>query len=119
MNSCNNKNRSCILTRDCDKIVNIRYDNLVQTNCDYDKTKPNILYSVERRKTINKIQQKINSINLNESNESIKIMDSNKILKLFLKFPIINCETIYIHYQYTNEHATFIYKKDSDNSNKI
>lgn len=58
----------------------------IQTNCDFDKFEPNILYSVERRKMVEKI---INS----KSNNFDSIDD---LIKSLCKFPVLNDETIYL-----------------------
>lgn len=94
--------KSCILTRNFDKLDNIRYDNLIQTNCDCDKTVPNILSSLERVALIKKKYWQLNSTT-NKSQLTPK-----KILRCFLKDPVLNSETIYIHYQYDNEFKTFV-----------
>ncbi|AYV84966.1 MAG: hypothetical protein Satyrvirus1_52 [Satyrvirus sp.] len=44
---------------------------------------------------------------LEESFIEFNICESKKILKMLLKFPIINHETIYVHYQYKNEYRSF------------
>lgn len=54
-----NKN-SCVITRDANKTVDVRYHTLVQANCDHDKTKPNILWSLERVNIIKDVQKKHN-----------------------------------------------------------
>jgi len=78
------ESKSCIITRDCDKLVDTRYDNLVQTNCDNDKTEPNILYSIDRRRLVRDIQY-------------FRYHDKEKIIREFMQFPIMNEETIYVH----------------------
>lgn len=86
--------KSCVITRNCDSVDNIRYNNLVQTNCDFDKIIPNILWSTERRDHVNDIIKDIKKKNkINESD--IKI-----ILSRLLNFPVLNEETIYFVYQY-------------------
>ncbi|AGD92707.1 acid ceramidase-like protein [Megavirus lba] len=100
-------NSSYIITRNCDKSINVRSDNLIQTNCDFNKSEPNILYSVERREYIRKIIEKI-------KNTENKI-SYRKLIKTISKFPIINNDTIYIHYQYDSEFETII-NNESDNS---
>jgi hypothetical protein len=76
---------SCVITRDCDKLVDIRYKNLIQTNHDLINgrisIKYNILHSFERNELFDNIIK----------NGNVEISD-------FLKFPIINSETIYLHY---------------------
>lgn len=65
----------------------VRYNSYsVQTNCDDDKKRPNIMYSVERRKIIKDSIQKNNN-NYNSYDE---------LLRDFAISPIINVETIYI-----------------------
>jgi len=73
--------RDCIITRDCDGTVNKRTTELIQTNCDFDKTGPNILYSIERRNLFKAI--------LSTTDGSVND---------FLRQPIINHETIYLYY---------------------
>lgn len=79
--------KSQVLTRGCDsKDVLVReYDikrrMLVQTNCDDDKTSPNILWSVERRKKV---------CDLLRGPISREILQSG-----LLKHPILNHETVY------------------------
>jgi len=70
----------------------------VQTNCDWNKVEPDILYSVKRRNMIKSLEESFIEFN---------ICESKKILKMLLKFPIINHETIYVHYQYKNEYRSF------------
>jgi hypothetical protein len=58
----------------------------IQTNCDFDKFEPNILYSVERRKMVKKlIKSKSNNFN-----------SIDELIKSFYKFPVLNEETIYL-----------------------
>ncbi|XWV24464.1 mg760 protein [Tupanvirus deep ocean] len=92
--------QSYIITRDSDKSVDTRIDNLIQTNCDWNKTEPNILWSLERIESIKKIQKIID--------ESIDDLSSSEILTLLLKYPVLNEETVYVHYQYGNEFATIV-----------
>lgn len=91
--------KSIIITRDCDKAINIRTSDLIQTNCDYDKTEPNILWSVERVAAIKEAQKIL-------SNE--KKLSTKDILNILLKHPILNMDTIYVHYQYNNEFVSMI-----------
>lgn len=79
---------SVILTRDADKCISERSDNLYQTNCDYGKKSPDILYSVARTELIESINKKISLEN---------ITSAKKILKLLMKNPIINDTTIYVY----------------------
>lgn len=94
--------KSCILTRDCNKLDNIRYNNLVQTNCDHDKIEPNILWSLERIALIKKVYWKLK----NKKNKFF--LSSKKLLKSFLREPVLNNQTIYIHYQYGNEFKSLV-----------
>ena len=88
-----------IITRDCDKTVDIRTSELVQTNCDWNRTEPNILWSIERVSAIKNVQDVLDR----SQNPS-----SKKILKLLLKHPVLNEETIYVHFQYGNEYRTLV-----------
>ena len=92
--------KTFIITRDCDKNVNTRTDQLVQANCDWNKTEPNILWSLERVEHVKKTENMLNQIKGD--------LQSRDILKCLLKHPVINDETIYIHYQYGNEFGTYI-----------
>ncbi|XWV25697.1 acid ceramidase-like protein [Tupanvirus soda lake] len=92
--------QSYIITRDCDKLVDTRTENLIQTNCDWNKTEPNILWSLERINMINKIQKNIDAVNGD--------LTSNEILTLLLKHPVLNEETVYFHYQYGDEFETIV-----------
>lgn len=89
--------QSYIITRDCDKTVNTRSDNLVQTNCDWNKTKPNILWSLERIKFIKSVQEKINAQeacgNYNPTAKDILalLIDIWKIMFNHLDFQLILC----------------------------
>jgi len=93
---------SYIITRDCDKTVDFRGENLIQTNCDWNKNTPDILYSIDRRDKVNQIQQKI---------ISEKITDELEIVNLLLQSPIINEETIYLVIMYLKTDAK---NKDND-----
>lgn len=93
------KRKSCIITRDSDKLVNIRIHDLVQTNCDFDKTYTNILYSIERIAHVNKIQLEL------KDNSGITCKE---IFKKLFDFPVANEETIYVHFQYENNFKTFV-----------
>ena len=90
---------SVILTRDADKCISERYDNLYQTNCDFGTTTPDILYSVKRNELIKTVNKKI-------SDE--KIISAKKILKLLLKNPIINEQTIYVYCIVGNKIRCFV-----------
>ena len=58
----------------------------IQTNCDFDKFEPNILYSVERRKMVKElIKSKSNNFN-----------SIDDLIKSLYKFPVLNDETIYL-----------------------
>lgn len=68
----------CVLTRDAGSLYNERTTlPLIQTNVDFDKTIPNILYSNERRAICQ------------------KVLTNDNIAKGLSIFPIINEETIY------------------------
>ena len=92
--------QSYIITRDCDKLVNTRTNELVQTNCDWDKTEPDILWSLDRVKRIKATQEIIDKYTIPPS--------PYEILDLLLKYPVLNDETIYVHCQYDNMYETFI-----------
>lgn len=69
----------CILTRDADKLYNEQCTlPLIQTNVDFDKSTPDILYSNQRRIICQKV-----------------LKNSNDIAADLSIFPIINDETIY------------------------
>ncbi|AKI80368.1 acid ceramidase-like protein [Acanthamoeba polyphaga mimivirus] len=76
--------QSFVVTRDCHRTVDIRTDNLIQTNCDFGKNKPNILYSVERRDYVESV---IASITTDTC--------PDKLIKTLLKFPVVNEDTIF------------------------
>ncbi|BCS83459.1 NTn (N-terminal nucleophile) hydrolase [Cotonvirus japonicus] len=97
----NPKNKSLIITRDCNQVVDVRFDNLFQANCDCGKTEPNILHSIER---VNHVKAIINKIQENPD----KIVDVNKLIKTITKYPVVNEETIYVHYQYDDNIYTGI-----------
>lgn len=90
--------KSVIITRDADKLVSVRDNILIQTNCDYDKQEPNILWSCERRDKIKEIE-----IFLNKNN----IIDYNNVMNSLMVFPILNNETIY----YTTEYLSITRSK--------
>ena len=92
---------SSIITRDCDKTVDTRTIDLIQTNCDCGKTEPNILYSLERVKFIKAVQKLIDE-------SAYYDLPSKDILKMLLKFPVLNDETIYVHFQFGDEHKTLV-----------
>jgi len=87
--SINNSNKSVIITRDNNKLVNTRSTDLIQTNCDHDKLGPDILWSLERRELLNMI--------INELNEQKKC-SKKLVIKNLLIAPIVNSETIYIYF---------------------
>lgn len=97
-----------MITRDCDKLVDTRTDNLVQTNCDWNKLElirqgePNILWSLERISQVEVTQDLINEINENQD------LTTDDILKFLIKHPIYNEETIYVHYQYMGKYVTLV-----------
>jgi hypothetical protein len=74
-----------IITRDSTEYTIYQNKFVVQTNCDQDKTEPDILYSVERRRKITKI--------INENNNDFDSVD--EMIKKFYIEPIKNDETIY------------------------
>lgn len=93
-----------IITRDCDKLINTRTNELIQTNCDFNKSEPNILWSLERRKHIQEIQKKLEEMDTN--NETITC---GIILEMLLKHPVENEESIYLYYQYGDEIEAYIF----------
>ena len=92
--------QSYIITRDCDKTVDTRSNELVQTNCDWNKTEPDILWSLDRVKLVKITQEIIDKYMIPPS--------PYEILDLLLKYPVLNDETIYVHCQYNNMYETFI-----------
>lgn len=94
-----------IITRDCDKLVGTRTDDPVQTNCDFDKSEPNILWSVERRRHIYEVQTELNRMDC--ANEPIT---SGIILEMLLKHPVENRDTIYLYYQSGNETGAYTFE---------
>jgi len=92
--------QSYIITRDCTKSINTRSNELIQTNCDWNKTEPNILWSLERAKMIKDIQRIIDQYD--------GMPSPDDILGLLLKHPVLNEETIYVHYQYENTYESLI-----------
>jgi hypothetical protein len=87
---------SQIITRDADSIVSIRNTDLIQTNCDYDKTEPNILWSCERRGLMKKIEGELNTE-----------MTLNDMIKKLLVFPIQNTETVYVYSYYKGKSEAY------------
>lgn len=89
---------SCVITRDCDDTCSIRtHDHsLTQTNCDFGKTEPDILYSVNRLRHIDTIVKKI----LDNPDREISI---ERLISKILQFPVYNEETVYVLYQYGNK----------------
>ena len=68
-------------------------DYVIQTNCDTDKNKPNILYSIERRNICKEI-----ILHKNNSFES-----SNELISMLFVEPVLNSETIYLNILNPNE----------------
>jgi hypothetical protein len=87
---------SYVITRDCDQTVDIRSSNLIQTNCDWNKTTPDILHSIKRRDLVQQIQDQI---------ISDEITDESEIVKLLMQEPIINEETIYLVTMHQNDNG--------------
>lgn len=92
-----------ILTRDCDKLIDIRTEDLIQTNCDNNMQGSNILYSYERIEQIKKIQKKIDKYL--EKNYQISV---ETILKWLSEHPVINETTIYYYYEYKTDFNAFV-----------
>jgi hypothetical protein len=101
--------KSCIITRNCDSVENIRDDNLIQANCDFDKVEPNILYSLQRRDKVAEVQRYIDEKMFPiMGSDGEPTYDINLILEKLLVFPIINEETIYYYYQYRDTFGTIL-----------
>jgi len=88
---------SQIITRDADKIVDIRYLDqpspyLIQTNCDHDKTYPDIMWSLERRELFDLILAELTELHNTNGRCSKKT-----VLKSLCRAPIVNSETIYLY----------------------
>jgi len=94
-------NESVVITRDYDKAINVRYTNLIQTNCDYNKLVPNILFSLQRRALFEQLIKDLN----NRNGEKLSY---EKILRALSVFPILNEETIYVHFEHKYKYVTFI-----------
>lgn len=95
-----NSDKPKIITRDVNDYEIMRSDYAVQTNCDQNKTTPNILFSVERRGLA------IKRILENDNN----FASVEELVNKMTTYPIINNETIYYaimspksftHYSYT------------------
>ena len=71
-----------IITRNTTNATIHTGNHVVQTNCDQDKCEPNILYSVERRTMVNNVIKNKNN-------------DIDALITQFLKYPVLNCETVY------------------------
>lgn len=88
------KIKSRIITRDADKTVSCRKVDLIQTNCDWNKSAPNILYSVERRAKVYPLLK--------------TDLPKDKVLDKLLEHPIINEETIYVFIMFGNKIKCFV-----------
>jgi len=82
--------KSVIITRDADQLVHTRTHDLLQTNCDFDKDVPDILWSSERKELFGFV--------LAELNEQ-EISSKKIIMKSFLRAPIVNSDTIYVYFR--------------------
>lgn len=71
-----------IFQRDPEDCKVITGNQVVQTNCDNDKTEPDIMYSVSRIKQVNKVLKKTNKL--------------EEVIKGVNKYPVVNEETIYM-----------------------
>ena len=89
--------KTTMITRDCDKAVNVRTNELVQTNCDWDKNEPNILWSVERRNGIKQAQEKFRDCHE---------ISLSYVIQTLLENHVYNDETIYVHYQFGDIYRT-------------
>ncbi len=97
----NKSGPSYLITRDSTSCSVIKSDNIVQTNCDQDKTTPDILYSVERRNIIKK--------SIKKNNNNYKSLDV--FLEDVLIHPIVNNETVFITMiDDTNKISTIVIK---------
>lgn len=90
---------SYVITRDWDQTVDLRNSDIIQTNCDWGKSSPNILYSLERRKLVAKIQK------FATKNKDLK---PEQIIEILQRFPIINEETIYLFCKYKDQEKLFV-----------
>ncbi len=71
-----------IFQRDPEACKIITGEQVIQTNCDNDKTEPDIMYSVSRIKQVTKVLKKTNKL--------------DEVFNGVNKYPVINEETIYI-----------------------
>lgn len=91
--------KSVIITRDWDKLVSTRSHDLIQCNCDFDKSSPDIMWSLERKELFGIIIAE-----LNEQPDYSK----KTILKSLLVQPIVNDDTIYIYFSSGTKSIAFI-----------
>lgn len=90
---------SVIITRDWDKLVSTRSDDLIQTNCDFDKCDPDILWSVERRELFRQIVEELNSLDK---------CSKKLILKRLMVTPILNDDLIYGYFSSGSKSIAFV-----------
>lgn len=93
------KIKTVIFTRDPDRTVDKRNTDLVQTNCDCDKNEPDILWSIDRRRLMHEVESMLHGTN------DIKV---ERVLAKLMRNPIINNETIYVHYQYGDQYVSMV-----------
>jgi hypothetical protein len=93
------KAESVIITRDWNKLVSTRTQNLVQTNCDDNRETPDILWSIDRRNLFNDIMKELNEH---------KITSKKIILKSLLRAPMINHDTIYVYFSTGPKSIAFV-----------
>ena len=91
--------KSVIITRDCDKLVDTRSHTLIQCNCDFDKTAPDILWSLERVELFNIIMAELSEQEL---------LSKKTILKSLLVAPILNGDTIYVYFSSGKKSIAFV-----------
>jgi hypothetical protein len=94
----NENGKSCVITRESENYTTRESEHIIQTNCDYDKIIPNILWSIERRNIIKS--------SIEKNNNNYATLDL--FLKEICKKPIINNETIFINVINDNKLTTFI-----------
>jgi len=93
---------SAIITRDVSETVHLRNNQSVQTNCDWDRIEPNILWSLERRKLIQKTIDKWADL------DHFSTTDAEDILREVLVFPVINPKTIYIYFYFKGKISGYL-----------
>jgi acid ceramidase len=89
-----------VITRDPSAYKIYKKNYIIQTNCDQNKYTPNILFSVERKKTVKKIIK----------NHNNKFKSNDELINACFIYPVINYQTIYytIMCPSTNTHYSVI-----------